>query len=100
MPGQLYLVYKDLIYLLVYDKERIEIYSADNLEMIESIRNLYVDIVHVISVGEGNFIAITQREAVFYALSISERKELFWKKMTTEVIEESIIGVKYGKINN
>lgn len=100
MPGQLYLVYKELIYLLVFDKERIEIYSADNLEMIESIRNLYVDIVHVISVGEGNFIAITEREAVFYALSISERKELFWKKMTTEVVEESIIGVKYGKINN
>ena len=61
MAGQLYLIYKELIYLLVYDKERIEIYSADNLEMIESIRNLYVDIVQVISVGDGNFIAITER---------------------------------------
>lgn len=83
MLGQLYLTYKELVYLLTYDKERIEIYSADNLEIVESIRNLYVDIRSVIDFRDGSFIAITEREAVFYALSTTSRKELFWKKMST-----------------
>ena len=65
--------------------------------MVQTIRNLFVDITQVINVGEANFVAITHREAVFYALTTTSRKELFWKKMSTEIIEEVIIGAAFCK---